>query len=159
VNWLPAGCSQLSRDLMTCMHDTYVALSPCCLIRIYCGVWVWCALSAAGAFTVCCGVGTFTVVILCSGFLFTERCYRARFGNISLSSLPVCLNFSCSHAFRCMAWPLEGWRSRLCLPLRCAAVTSWLRGVPCLQCHGPLLLRAPCYVSSLSDVHVVGMHL
>lgn len=25
------------RDLMTCIADTYVALSPCCLIRIYCG--------------------------------------------------------------------------------------------------------------------------
>ena len=113
--WLLPGL----RDLMTCLHDTYVALSPCCLIRIYWGVWVWCTLSVAEAFTVSCKGGTFTVVILCSGFLFTERCYRARFGNIPLSSLPVCLNFSCSHALHCWHGP---WRSRLCLPLRWA---SW----------------------------------
>lgn len=67
------------RNLMTCMHDTYAALSPCCLIRIYCAVrcgsGARCPLLKHSPSV---SRGTFTVVILCSGFLFTERCYRAR---------------------------------------------------------------------------------
>jgi len=115
---------------------------PVCMIRtpmLHCPPAVWFASTVGCGSGAHCPLlkhspsaarGTFTVVILCSGFLFTERRYRARFGNISLSSLPVCLSFSCTHALHCP------WRSRLCLPLRCAAL-QWHPGcVGALQCHG-----------------------
>lgn len=140
---------------MTCMHDTYVALSPSCLIRIA----TRCGSGPSGAR---CPLPKrfhrqwqWDFFLLCYSALMSSL--PSDFSNISLSpaSLPEFLVQPCG----CMAPGGPG-----CGGGRCAAVTFWAgcgwspvavlithQGFLCLFC------RAPCYVSSLSNVHVVIM--
>ena len=140
------------------IRDTYVALSPSCLIRIYwCGVGLLRVVRCWSVFTASCKGGFYCCSIV-PGFppfyrvMFTVpvtfRCRLTRY-----------LNFSCSHAF---AWPLPGGPG---CGGRCAAVTFWLQVSWCRR-HRPSLIQrflcvfccALCYVSSLSSVHVVSMY-
>lgn len=140
-------------------HDLY-ARYVCCIVSQLSDshrhtVWfwtIWCALSVAEAFSPSVAMGLF---LLCYSALMSSL--PSDFSNISLSpaSLPEFLVQPCG----CMAPGGPG-----CGGGRCAAVTFWAgcgwspvavlithQGFLCLFC------RAPCYVSSLSNVHVVIM--